>query len=375
MDTLPLEILQHIFQLACTDGGFTGCSLSLTSKAVRAAALPFRFHSVFLDASHQQRLRSFMSTYHEQSQLQPRMRLRVKHLYVTLSLDPPPRQTVVSHSDTLEPGPWYLPEDMQAFFRMVSEDVSSLAVQVYPSSGVRTGKQISNDPIPAFNCTFPSLRELTVFGVMDPCALFAPLSDSPLFPHLRRLHIVDTSALFAMYRRGKLRLAPWFAHAPRMSHLRVSNLNSLARGFPDELAVQVGVPLGEESGTAEEEGQATWPNPEDCPPKTHAHLQAIVIQLCSSPPAAAFGGTLCRSYDSFRVRLKRLASYPAYVGLKIAVLEPPKERGLCSFWGRSMRAQWTDGIEGGPGGWEDTEEVHGTVGGGGPEHAVSFVPN
>ncbi|KAH9854442.1 hypothetical protein C2E23DRAFT_818711, partial [Lenzites betulinus] len=45
VDTLPLETLEHIFELACVDGGYTGCSLSLTSRArvifaVAATLLP-----------------------------------------------------------------------------------------------------------------------------------------------------------------------------------------------------------------------------------------------------------------------------------------------------------------------------------------------
>ncbi|KAL1945975.1 hypothetical protein VTO73DRAFT_1977 [Trametes versicolor] len=62
MDTLPLETLQQIFALACTDGGFTGCSLSLTSKAVRAAVRTIRFHSVSLVA-YPARLDSFVGLY------------------------------------------------------------------------------------------------------------------------------------------------------------------------------------------------------------------------------------------------------------------------------------------------------------------------
>ncbi|KAH9854828.1 hypothetical protein C2E23DRAFT_725335 [Lenzites betulinus] len=362
MDTLPLEILQHIFELACTDGGFTGCSLSLSSKAIRAAAHLARFHSVVLNASNPQRLESFLSTYREQSELQHGARLRVKHLYVTLSIEPAP--IAGSQLADVPESSWWFPQATQALFRAVSEDVASLAIQVYPGGSHRV----------AFSCTFPCLRELAVFGVLSPDALFGGPADSPLFPQLRRLHVVDTSVLFPAYRR--LSLTPWFQHAPRMSHLRVSNLKHLARNIPTELAEQLGVPLAEDTGTAEEQGQVAWPDSDDCPPRAHPHLRGITLRLYSPPPVAAFGGRIYRSYHAYQGRLKRLASYPAYVGLKIDVLEPPKESGMCSFWSRTMRAEWIDRIDGGLGGWEADEEAREVVRDSkdGPGRAVSFPP-
>ncbi|KAI0694394.1 hypothetical protein C8T65DRAFT_522476, partial [Cerioporus squamosus] len=46
MDSLPLEILHHIFLLACSDGGRTGFSLSLVSQSYRDAVRPVRYNSV-----------------------------------------------------------------------------------------------------------------------------------------------------------------------------------------------------------------------------------------------------------------------------------------------------------------------------------------
>ena len=48
MERCPLELWEKIFALACTDGGFTGCSLSLVSRRVRALVEPFRYHSISL---------------------------------------------------------------------------------------------------------------------------------------------------------------------------------------------------------------------------------------------------------------------------------------------------------------------------------------
>ncbi|TFK89115.1 hypothetical protein K466DRAFT_487482, partial [Polyporus arcularius HHB13444] len=43
---LPLEIWQHIFTHACTDGGYTGTSLALVNKFFYGASIPTRFRSL-----------------------------------------------------------------------------------------------------------------------------------------------------------------------------------------------------------------------------------------------------------------------------------------------------------------------------------------
>ncbi|OJT03828.1 hypothetical protein TRAPUB_5517 [Trametes pubescens] len=48
LESLPNELLFIIFQLACTDGGRTGCNLALVSKSIHATSRAARFHSVSL---------------------------------------------------------------------------------------------------------------------------------------------------------------------------------------------------------------------------------------------------------------------------------------------------------------------------------------
>ncbi|KAK7037928.1 hypothetical protein R3P38DRAFT_2614819 [Favolaschia claudopus] len=48
LDRLPPEICDHIFDFACRDTGYTGCSLSLVSKYIQQAAAPTRYLSVAL---------------------------------------------------------------------------------------------------------------------------------------------------------------------------------------------------------------------------------------------------------------------------------------------------------------------------------------
>ncbi|KZT28813.1 hypothetical protein NEOLEDRAFT_1041506, partial [Neolentinus lepideus HHB14362 ss-1] len=53
MNRCPLEIVAEILCLACTDGGATGCSLSLVSRAMSAVSNPFRFQSIALSGVRQ----------------------------------------------------------------------------------------------------------------------------------------------------------------------------------------------------------------------------------------------------------------------------------------------------------------------------------
>ncbi|RDX47065.1 hypothetical protein OH76DRAFT_1406229 [Lentinus brumalis] len=62
MQKLPVENLHQIFRLACTDGGYTGCSLSQTSRAVRATSQTTRFYSIALSIGFS-RIESFITLY------------------------------------------------------------------------------------------------------------------------------------------------------------------------------------------------------------------------------------------------------------------------------------------------------------------------
>ncbi|EIW62970.1 uncharacterized protein TRAVEDRAFT_112926, partial [Trametes versicolor FP-101664 SS1] len=46
VNRLPQSLWQIIFRLVCTDGGRTGCTLALASKAFRRASTSARFYSV-----------------------------------------------------------------------------------------------------------------------------------------------------------------------------------------------------------------------------------------------------------------------------------------------------------------------------------------
>ncbi|KZT28812.1 hypothetical protein NEOLEDRAFT_781622 [Neolentinus lepideus HHB14362 ss-1] len=74
MDRCPVEIVSEIISLACTDGGATGCSLSLVSKGMALTSEPFRFQSVALSGLRQ------ISKFLEMSEGGPGRKIR--HLFL-----------------------------------------------------------------------------------------------------------------------------------------------------------------------------------------------------------------------------------------------------------------------------------------------------
>lgn len=105
MDTLPLESLQRIFELACTDGGYTGSTLSFVSRGIRTAARTTRFHSVSLVAT-PHRLQSFVNLYKRECDLLQDSKPRIQHLYVEF----PSIELKVNTLHPSSPAPANIPE-------------------------------------------------------------------------------------------------------------------------------------------------------------------------------------------------------------------------------------------------------------------------
>ncbi|KAI0371054.1 hypothetical protein BV20DRAFT_1051825 [Pilatotrama ljubarskyi] len=241
MEALPTETLQSIFELACTDGGYTGCSLSCVSKRVRAAASTIRFQSVSLVVnSHRRRLQSFVALYQRESGggqakiilivALAEVRVDATQSATTLSARvspaPIPQADADAMAPTLECPPYpglpletlcSTPPDARpdqgttgtlvataqpvasphaqeltpahfgaarTLFRLASPDLISLVVQC----GFKSGGDLH---LHAIERPFPLLREVTFVGVADPLTVFDDGADaSPLFPAATHLYIV-----------------------------------------------------------------------------------------------------------------------------------------------------------------------------------------
>ncbi|KAI0748416.1 hypothetical protein C8Q80DRAFT_737633 [Daedaleopsis nitida] len=81
MENLATEILLRIFAFACTDGGYTACSLSLVSKNTQRVSRSLRFHSVSLTSS-PTKLSKLLSLLAEERSATLPYSPRIRHLYL-----------------------------------------------------------------------------------------------------------------------------------------------------------------------------------------------------------------------------------------------------------------------------------------------------
>ncbi|KAI1783745.1 hypothetical protein LXA43DRAFT_306071 [Ganoderma leucocontextum] len=336
MEHLPLETLQQIFRLACTDGGYTGCSLALTSKSIREAAQSTRFHSIAL-AAETERLVALVTLYQDQCSNAAALRPRVSHLHLSLrktantSLSDEPTEEdewdeeseddeEVSSSPRSSPVAARLIAAQQ-LLGLVADDLHSLVVTK------------ANAVQPLFDRAFPSLRELTLLRHTDPSKFIAPdCKILPLFPALTHLHIVTPDSSLPL-------LPSWIAHAPRVTHLRVS-AHSLFYKLVDELPDALGTPPSQRGFRP---GTAVPPPPAV---RTYPTLVCVVVQP-GPPPVVGACGTSRMMFSSRMWQLGRMASQAKTAGVEMHALSP------CSWatreWDGAIYEEWIQRVGGEPG--------------------------
>ncbi|RPD60287.1 hypothetical protein L226DRAFT_471582 [Lentinus tigrinus ALCF2SS1-7] len=238
MNSLPTEVWQYIFKLACVESTRTGSALSRTSKAFRHVLTPVRFDSVRLNSLKQ--IEKFLAVYEAavaeatSSKSDPP---HVRHLLLAFL----PGQT-----DVIVLGPSFHFRDFhswQEVKKQWNERFVSLMTRLFdlisPDLLTMTVLQNHEIPLPYVPCSFPALRELTLLhedrmffrmpakpeSWMEPSdnefygAGTPPdkevLAAKPIFPALERLHLVDGE--------WEAKLPMWAVVAPRLTHLRVSS--------------------------------------------------------------------------------------------------------------------------------------------------------
>ena len=88
MQGLAVELLEEIWTLSCTDGGFTGCSLSLVSKHIRKTSRAARFHSISLTSGTGQQFAKFLQSFHKERAAAAKERSptpTVRHLCISVA--------------------------------------------------------------------------------------------------------------------------------------------------------------------------------------------------------------------------------------------------------------------------------------------------
>ena len=359
MDRIPLETLHQIFELAYTDGGYTGCSLALTSKFIREAAESTRFYSVVLVAE-TKRLDALIALYQKCLDAEG-ARPRTVHLHISFASKvnthwigesteeeewdeesededepaPPPEGSLIAAQ----------PPPLQQLLGLVSEDLQSLVICK------NTYKAIN----PLFECAFPSLRELTLAFHTSPCKLTAPHSKAmPMFPALTHLHIVAPDWSSPL-------LPTWIAHAPRVTHLRISS-HCLFGKFVEELPAAIGTP-GYPFGRGFRLGLTGGPPPAV---RTYPTLVRVVVQ--SGPrPASGPCGTNRNVFNFKTMQLDWIAARARELGVEMHVARPCAWTG--DEWDEAIRTEWLKRVGDRAGrNWfcrvdEPDDESHGSEGG------------
>ncbi|KAI0716350.1 hypothetical protein C8Q76DRAFT_783457 [Earliella scabrosa] len=240
LESIPTELWKDIVTLSCTDGGYTGRSLALTSKFVHTQSWPWRLHSVALTSLQDlENLLVFLRT----AERQP----SIEHLYLSFADE----STIKPPSD-LWTTYWCLSEEeretyndksgraKQAWDARFAPAITEMLALAGPT--LRTLCIIEERPVrlPSFtHGVFPKLEELTLHGYILPIfpvdQVKAALSKSrppaqPLIselsarlPALQRLHLVHTSGR----RLSSSDAVNCIAHLapPNLTHLRLSDVH------------------------------------------------------------------------------------------------------------------------------------------------------
>ncbi|KAI9057411.1 hypothetical protein FKP32DRAFT_1358882 [Trametes sanguinea] len=209
LNHLPVELLEPIFQLACTDGGRTGCALSLTSKHIRAASHSARFHSVSLLSGCMNQLAQFIASYSSLCDNDEARKPRVRHLCLALASGFPGETAEQIRRDKIS-------SDMEGRLQQYREDVITLVNMV--SQDVETVCLI--DPCPD-HCLFSRREELRFSSISIQVAGFPSLTElatvGRVSPDLPRLVPADEARIPLMPRLvtfHSICMLPEIYHAP-----------------------------------------------------------------------------------------------------------------------------------------------------------------
>ncbi|KDQ55086.1 hypothetical protein JAAARDRAFT_340828 [Jaapia argillacea MUCL 33604] len=317
LDRCPPEICQTIFRMACTDGGLTGCSLSLVSKYIHNASATARYQSVAIcgpDA-----LLPFISL------LEPKCvsitSFCVQHFFFSrdrLSTgDVPAEATGIRMTNA----------DRRARMHLQAKQIMAAIPRVLTLIGnhLKTLALASTPPqdIPLPHNSLTALEELTIFASARCHVTWIP-EEHPTLPSLRRLHLAGP----------KVDLPNGLKLAPSLTHLRLSGMDEIIM-IPQLLKAVPGLCLGGEE----------FPSP-----STPHPLQSIrQIQIHRIPRSLGFG-VVRQAYRSACSRTEEfLADHPSD---KVS-LTNGNLREVRKHIAMEARMIWQDRLKGGLGCWTE----------------------
>ncbi|KAI1796044.1 hypothetical protein LXA43DRAFT_988087 [Ganoderma leucocontextum] len=329
---LPVELLDSIFSYACTDGGYTGRSLSLVSAHFREVARHIRFQSIALASL--RHIKSFLACLTRERVY---TKVRVRHLFLSTWRDGEdivrirngraPRSDILGSLGSMDGPRWcvWMPiqETLDRELSHLLPSVLNAVAHHLCTLSIVHSWEFSAIQLPE---NFPVLRESTFCGpppiFPGGCIKLSP-SPSPCFPSLRHLHVVC----------GNVSTEFWVHHSPAVTHLRLSDLNCAAGTLADELQCCLGIALGR-----------TLPEHQSHPPFTHVRLQprAVLPDYC---------GTSAVEHNTFVRHLKTLRPHPS---IHVEVMRD--RRYYDGYWDLRIQRDWQDGLVSGPGWWVGSEE-------------------
>ncbi|KAI0693392.1 hypothetical protein C8T65DRAFT_65209 [Cerioporus squamosus] len=234
MDTLPVELLSSIFSFACTDGGYTGASLSAISNRIRTLSRPYSFQSIALFSWTQIVAFSlFLHTCHA-AQTPLYLRFHCHHLYMTdrrsawpsrvchggdslncdrdsLSLSSPDVQDAPN-------APGSHAEHAYHILTLLGPHLRTLTLLAFEEPDASSSISTS--------LRFPFLEELTIHGSFFRSLKHAG-SRNLCTPPLRRLHIIQNVTFEYEFVKQVSELAP------ALTHLRLSELSTAMHHIGD----------------------------------------------------------------------------------------------------------------------------------------------
>ncbi|KAH9926621.1 uncharacterized protein BXZ73DRAFT_49274 [Epithele typhae] len=331
MDQTPVEILDTIFTLACTDGGFTGCSLSLASRQIGEIARSSRFYSVSLDIFNApDRVQAFTTCFlAERARPVQWTPPRVRHLHLVSGepfakiqgnpkLDGDTRRTALG-------------EQALALLDLIAPDLLTLTL---------VGTVFPPPALVSSTLNFPHLQELAIIGGKTrfapwistctgaPASTSVPTSAAPAFPQLTHLRV--TTDLDAQ------NLRTWAARAPKLAHVRFECID-----------------LNTHSWVGAHRAAQGSDDPE---PKLPA-LRTLIMQRCPGavppertrrPGVPGSGWSMEQMFAVYDEELQKIALGPCRVG--IPALSRNEDGSHKHPRGEVFR-RWLDRLEGGPGCW------------------------
>lgn len=303
MDRCPAEILLRIFTLACTDGGRTGCALSLVSHAMRTASEPVRFHTVALHSV--PHMRHFERLLGDEYELHPPT---VRHLFLF---------------DGGYEARYHWGEDL---LDVVISIMSAVAPSLVSLAGDVRGIGATYTSVLPPGVHFARLRDLSLSVVSSTYPFFPRSVDLPSLPNLHRLHMSESRCLPT---KTEDLISAFTAVAPKLSKIRLSELLS-----GSDLPRMLDVALKRNCGDFGHKTAQNWTDDEGLEVKLPQHLDKLFMQ----PVGIAEGiwgivGIL--RYNAMITRLSKFAAEHK----KVVVLLP-----ACNYWYSDCLRDWLEVI-------------------------------